>query len=74
MVLTNLLAMVAVYFESSSHADLVAVFINEEEYIANLESLKSRAEDLRMTVTESVISTAEEARELMDTFTDSVFT
>ncbi len=49
--------MVKVYFESSSHAELVAVLDNEEIYMALLPALEAEAEKHRMIVTESVEST-----------------
>lgn len=46
--------MVKVYFESDSHAELVAQFNNEGTYMACLDALTQMANDHRMVVTESV--------------------
>ena len=46
--------MVKVYFETSSSADLVAVFDNEETYFACLPMLEKLAEKDRYFVTESL--------------------
>lgn len=46
--------MVKVYFESGGHAELVAIFDNEETYSLCLEALESLAKENRMEVTESV--------------------
>jgi len=47
--------MIKVYFESRNHAELVAVFDNEQTYNICLPSLEKEAEKARMIVTESVI-------------------
>lgn len=44
---------VTVYFESSSHAEIVAYFNDEETYMACLPSLEKLAKKNRMIVTES---------------------
>lgn len=46
--------MVKVYFEQNGYAELVAVFNNEETYIACLPALEARAKEQGMIVTESV--------------------
>lgn len=46
--------MIKVYFESGSHAELVAVFVDEETYDTCLPALEKLAEENRMIVTESV--------------------
>jgi hypothetical protein len=46
--------MVKVYFESGSHADLVAIFDNDETYNVCVEALEKLAEKNRMILTESV--------------------
>jgi hypothetical protein len=46
--------MVKVYFESTSHAELVAEFANEEIYAECIEALDRLAHANRMIVTESV--------------------
>ena len=45
---------IRVYFESSSHAEEVAYFTNEADYMACLPYLESRAKKERMIVTESI--------------------
>lgn len=47
--------MIEVYFESGSHAELVAVFQSEDLYMACLPILEQRAKESNMIVTESVI-------------------
>ena len=46
--------MINVYFESTSHADLVAQFDNEETYMACVEVLDRLDYENHMIVTESV--------------------
>lgn len=46
--------MVEVYFESGSHAELVAIFDNEKTYNICLPALEAEAEKSGMIVTESV--------------------
>jgi hypothetical protein len=46
--------MVKVYFESTSHAELVAEFASEEVYAECIEALDRIAHANRMIVTESV--------------------
>lgn len=46
--------MVKVYFESKAHAQIVAVFADEELYNACLPVLEAEAKKARMIVTESV--------------------
>jgi len=46
--------MVIVYFESNSHAEVAAVFPNEETYNAHADALDKQAQDARMIVTTSV--------------------
>ena len=46
--------MVKVFFESGSHADLVATFDSEELYIACLPTLEAEAKKSNMFVTESI--------------------
>jgi hypothetical protein len=46
--------MVKVYFESSSHAELVATFESEEIYLLCLPVLEKKAESQNMIVTESI--------------------
>lgn len=46
--------MIKVYFESSSHADMVATFANEDLYIACLTALVNKANEAGMIVTESI--------------------
>ncbi len=46
--------MVKVYFESSSHAELVAIFEDEDLYSKCLDVLQKEANNHRMIVTESV--------------------
>ena len=45
--------MLKVYFESKSHSELVATFIDEKTYILCLPALKKLAKELEMIVTES---------------------
>jgi len=47
--------MIRVYFESSSHAELVATFETEELYMLCLPELEREAERMRMIVTESML-------------------
>lgn len=47
--------MIRVYFESSSHAELVATFETEELYMLCLPELEREAESMRMIVTESML-------------------
>jgi hypothetical protein len=47
--------MIKVYFESGSHAELVAIFDSEDLYIACLPMLEKKANDLGMFVTETVL-------------------
>ena len=57
--------MVKVYFESSNHAELIAVFDNEETYSLCLDALEKEAKDNNMVVTESIESdTLKEFNEL----------
>ncbi len=44
--------MIKVYFESSSHAELVATFESEELYMVCLPALEKKAKEQRMIVTE----------------------
>jgi hypothetical protein len=46
--------MIKVYFESQSHAELVAIFDNEETYDACLPALEKLAKESGMVVTESI--------------------
>jgi len=46
--------MIRVYFESSSHAELVATFEAEELYMLCLPELEKEAERCRMIVTETI--------------------
>jgi hypothetical protein len=46
--------MVTVYFESSYHAELVAVFCSEETYMAALPGLERLAKEGRMIATETI--------------------
>jgi len=46
--------MVKVYFESKTHAELVAVFDCEDTYLICLKALEKEAKRHRMTVTESI--------------------
>lgn len=46
--------LVKVYFESDSHAELVATFETEDLYIACLPALKRKAKQDRMIVTETI--------------------
>lgn len=43
-----------VYFESSSHSEMVAQFSDESLYIACLPVLEAKAKELRMIVTETL--------------------
>jgi hypothetical protein len=45
--------MIKVYFESKSHAELVAEFIDEEVYAVCIKGLEKLAKQHRMIVTES---------------------
>ncbi|MAN61380.1 MAG: hypothetical protein CMI60_05460 [Parvibaculum sp.] len=47
--------MIRVYFESSSHAELVATFETEELYMLCLPELEKEAERMDMIVTESML-------------------
>ena len=47
--------MIRVYFESSSHAELVATFEAEELYMLCLPELEKEAERMDMIVTESML-------------------
>jgi len=49
--------MIKVYFESNSHAELVATFETEEIYAICLPKLEEKAKESRMIVTESVEET-----------------
>lgn len=51
--------LVKVYFESESHAELVATFETEELYITCLPALQKEALNQRMIVTESIGETNE---------------
>jgi len=44
--------MIKVYFESNSHAELVATFESEDLYIASLPALEKKAKKQGMIVTE----------------------
>jgi hypothetical protein len=46
--------MIKVYFESGSHAELVATFNSEESYMACLPTLEAEAKKSNMFVTESI--------------------
>lgn len=46
--------MIVVYFESGTHAEVVAKFANEEVYLACFPILEEMAKGQRMVVTESV--------------------
>lgn len=46
--------MIKVYFESSSHAELVATFTSQEDYMACLPALENQAKKANMKVTESI--------------------
>jgi len=46
--------MIKVYYESNSHAELVAIFVDKEMYDICLPSLMKNAKDNRMFVTESI--------------------
>ena len=48
--------MIKVYFESSAHAELVAIFADEDTYSASFPALELQAEASNMIVTESVDS------------------
>ena len=52
--------MVKVYMESNSHAQLVAIFANEDAYGACSSSLDKYAAEGRMFITESLDHTEEE--------------
>jgi len=45
---------IVVYFESKTHAEVVATFADEEIYMACLPALEALAAEARMTVTESI--------------------
>jgi hypothetical protein len=47
--------MIRVYFESSSHAELVATFETEELYMECLPALEKEAERMDMILTESML-------------------
>ena len=47
--------MIKVYFESSSHCELVAEFPNEDVYMVCLPALESYSEKIGYIVTESII-------------------
>jgi hypothetical protein len=47
--------MIRVYFESSSHVELVATFETEELYMECLPALEKEAERMDMIVTESML-------------------
>jgi len=49
--------MINVYFESSTHAELVATFDSEELFIACLPTLEAEAKKQNMFVTEQVATT-----------------
>ena len=49
--------MIKVYFESGSHAELVATFNSEELYMACLPILEAEAKKSNMFVTESIEET-----------------
>ena len=46
--------MIKVYFESGTHAELVAIFDSEDLYMACLPILEKKAEESRMFITESI--------------------
>ena len=46
--------MVKVYFESNNHAELVAIFRDDEAYNYCINELHDKASDMNMIVTESV--------------------
>ena len=45
---------ITVYFESNSHAEIVAIFNCEIAYLASLDGLKALARKNNMIVTESI--------------------
>ena len=51
--------MIIIYFENSSHAEVVARYDTEEEYMSALPELKKRAEASNMEITEIVIAESE---------------
>ena len=55
--------MVKVYAESNSHAELIAIFDNEEVYDACSDALDKYAANSRMIVTESLDFTDKELRQ-----------
>ena len=59
--------MVNVYFETSSTAELVARFADEETYMECLASLEKLAKQRRMEVSESVTSQSKEMGEALET-------
>jgi hypothetical protein len=54
--------MIRVYFESSSHAELVATFETDELYNRCLPTLEKEAERMDMMVTESMVDDEEAER------------
>lgn len=50
--------MIKVYFESGTHAELVAIFGSEDLYMACLPMLEQKAKESNMYVTESVQETS----------------
>jgi hypothetical protein len=61
--------MVKVYFESNSHAELVATFENEEIYIKCLPILEKEAKDQNQIITESIEQATEE-KDLFEYYQD----
>ena len=48
--------MIKVYFESDTHSELVATFVDEELYLQCFDTLEAVAQEHRMKVTESLCS------------------
>ena len=59
---------ITVYFESKTHAEIAAIFPNEDTYDACFPALEKIAKEARMTVTESL----EEDENVGDTSMDTV--
>lgn len=57
--------MIKVYFESSSHAELIATFETEELYMTCLPALEAKAKEARMKVTEAIEDDIEHAKEVL---------
>lgn len=65
--------MIIVYFESSAHAEQIAIFANDELYMTCLPALEAKAKKWRMKVTESYIETKHDGMLAAKSFTSDCF-